>query len=85
MATTEQTVSEILEETIEALARFDTEKLRTLEERVMLVAGSGVSLHATRSLLERRSSLEQTLDRTGRNLGVVTRLCAGKGAERWER
>ncbi len=85
MTMSEQAVSQLLEGTIEALASFDLERLETLEARIRRLAISGVTLHATRSLLEQRNRLERTLEETGRNVQVVARLCAAKGAERWER
>ena len=85
MPQTEQTVAGVFEQTIEALSRFDLERLLTLEEKMLRLARSGACLHLSPSLLERRNQLERALDETRSNLGVLERLQARKGGEPWER
>jgi hypothetical protein len=85
MTQTEQTVGGVFEATIEALSRFDLDRLLTLEEKMLRLARSGARVHLSPSLLERRNQLGRTLDETRNNLEVLQRLHSRKGEDPWER
>lgn len=85
MATTEQTIANVLEGTVEALACFDLERLTSLEEGITQLMASGISIQPVSSLLEKKTRLKRTLEETRANLDVLERLCSGKDRERWER
>jgi hypothetical protein len=52
-------MSRLPEETIEALSRFDLERMLTLEERTMLLVRSGVPIGQRLSVLEKRNRPER--------------------------
>jgi hypothetical protein len=83
--TTEQTVSGVLEGTIEALTHFDLERLLSLEERMLMLVQSGSHIVPTPALIERQNRLRRTLDETQSNLRILTKLRSRKDCERWER
>ena len=85
MMQTEQTVAGVFEATIEALSHFDLERLLTLEEKVMTLAGSGGGFCISPSVLESRNRLARTLDETRSNLEVLQRLHSRRGEDSWER
>lgn len=78
------TIGATLEATIDALSRFDLERLLTLEERVTRLLHSETTVVITPALLERRDRLGRTLEQTQTNLGVLTRLRSRKEDGRWE-
>lgn len=85
MTQTERTVAGVFEATIEALSRFDLERLLTLEEKVLLLARSGARIPVSPSLLESRDRFGRALDETRSNLEVLQRLHSRKGGDPWER
>ena len=85
MATREQAIASVLEETIEALTCFDLERLVSFEEGMTRLMASGATIRPVASLLEKRTRLKRTLEETRANLDVLERLCSGKDRERWER
>lgn len=85
MTQTERTVAGVFETTIEALSRFDLERLLTLEEKVLLLARSEARIPVSPSLLESRNRLGRALDETRSNLEVLQRLHSRKGGDPWER
>ncbi|QNI35303.1 hypothetical protein [Edaphobacter albus] len=84
MATAEEAIAGVLEETIEALTSLDLERLILLEERTLQLVASGAEIHPTFSLLEKRAVLKYTLEETRTNLDALERLRSGKEQERWE-
>ena len=85
MISTKQTVDDLLEGTIEALLRFDLERLLSLEERMILLASSGASVIPTPALLEKWNRLKRTLDGTQCNLEILTGLHSRKECGTWDR
>lgn len=85
MTQTEQMVAGVFDATLEALSRFDLDRLLTLEERVLQLARSGERIAISPSLLESRNRLGRALDETESNLAVLQRLHSRKGGDPWER
>jgi hypothetical protein len=85
MTTTEQSVATLLDETIAALSELDSERLLSLEEKMLLLAKSGVTSSSIASLLERQKVLGRVLEATRSNLEGFARLHERNGADRWVR
>jgi len=84
VTTRERAITAVIDETIEALSVFDYERLLSLEQRIMLLAKSGM-IHRTSSLLDRQTLLKRMLNETGDNLAILTRLHSGNGNHTWAR
>jgi hypothetical protein len=85
MTTTEQSVATLLDETIAALSELDSERLLSLEEKMLVLAKSGVTGSSIASLLERQKVLGRVLEATRSNLEGFARLHQRNEADRWVR
>ena len=86
MTIADQSVANVLDETIAALSSLDHARLLSLEERIILLAKSGaINKDAMPSLLKRHSLLKRLLDETQANLAFLTRLHSGDGSNTWAR
>lgn len=81
----DQTVNEILDQTVQALAVMDLNKLQTLEQRAAAVAESNVvfSRDALVSLLAKKRILELVLQSCESNLDTLWRLHKRNAGDRW--
>ncbi|WP_263365862.1 hypothetical protein [Edaphobacter bradus] len=77
----------LLDETIEALVRLDSDALLALEQKVSAHSSAPLSLSAetTRSLLRKKRLLGQLLEDTSANLALLSRLHASKEETPWAR
>jgi hypothetical protein len=85
MTTTEQSVATLLDETIAALSELDSERLLSLEEKMLVLAKSAVTGSSIASLLERQKVLGRVLEATRSNLEGFARLHQRNEADRWVR
>ena len=85
MTTTEQSVAALLDETIAALSEFDLERLLSLEEKMLLLANSGITGGSIPSLVERQQILGRLLEATQSNVAGLVRLHQRNGADAWVR
>jgi hypothetical protein len=80
-----RTLVDILEETADALSRFDLEKLNRLEQRIVLLAESNTKF-ARDSIgvtLQRKRQLEIILKNCQINLDALNRLHARNMRNQW--
>jgi len=81
----DQILIDILDETVEALSKFDLEKLTALEQRIVLLAESNANL-ATESIghaLPKKRQLQILLQNSRVNLDALTRLHARNMRNQW--
>lgn len=78
-------VEATLRETIRALSVLDSERLQSLEERMMMLMKSGSNAEPMTSLFEAKSTLKRLLEQTENNLSILYRLHGGNGTDSWER
>jgi hypothetical protein len=83
--TIDQTLSEVLDETIEALTNLDSAKLHTLEQRIIALADDKVNYDgdSISSVLPKRRQLEIILQNFQVNLDALTRLYARNMRNQW--
>jgi hypothetical protein len=74
-----------LRETIRALSVLDSERLQSLEKRMMLLGKSGSIAEPMTSLLEAKKALKRLLEQTEDNLSILYRLHGGNGTDSWAR
>jgi hypothetical protein len=81
----DQTLVDILDETVEALSRFDSTKLHHLERRIVMFAESQANHGelSVRLLLSKKQALEIMLQNCQINLGVLARLHARNMRNQW--
>ena len=77
----------LLDETINALVRLDSEALLALEQQASAISSSPLALSAemTRTLLRKKSLLAHLLEDTASNLDLLRRLRAAKDSSPWAR
>ena len=81
----DQILIDILDETVEALSKFDLEKLTALEQQIVLLAESNANL-ATESIghaLPKKRQLQILLQNCRVNLDALTRLHARNMRNQW--
>lgn len=85
--TTGQTVARVLDETIDALATLDLDKLCGLEERATALAQSRLAADDTaiHSIQAKKRVLEQLLRRSESNLSTLCRLHERNTGDAWVR
>ena len=83
--TIDQTLSEVLDETIEALTNLDSAKLHALEQRIIVLADAKVNYDrdSMSSVLPKRRKLEIILQSFQINLDALTRLYARNMRNQW--
>lgn len=80
-----QEVESTLRETIVALSVLDSERLQSLEERMILLRKSGSIAEPMTSLFEAKNTLKRLLEQTENNLFILYRLHGGNGTDSWAR
>jgi hypothetical protein len=82
---TDQAVGEILDQTIQALAFLDLNKLQILEQRIAAVAESNVVFNqdAIASLQAKKRTLELVLQSCESNLDTLRRLHKRNVRDQW--
>jgi hypothetical protein len=83
--TIDQTLSEVLDETIEALTNLESAKLHALEQRIISLADAKVNYDrdSISSVLSKRRQLEIILQNFQVNLDALTRLHARNMRNQW--
>jgi hypothetical protein len=80
----EQTVTEVLDEAIQALTALDLTKLKSLEERIATLAGSSrVSSENIGKILEKKRLLALILQNCRSNLNALDRLHGRNTRDQW--
>jgi hypothetical protein len=81
----DQTLVDILDETVEALSNLDLEKLNALERRIVLLAESNANFErdSIGLLLPKKRQLEIMLQNCQANLDALTRLHARNMRNQW--
>lgn len=86
MTIADQSLANLLDETIGALSSFDYERLLSLEERIILLAKSEViNKDAMSALIQRHSLLKRMLNETQANFALFTRLRSRDENSKWAR
>jgi hypothetical protein len=81
----DQTLANILDETIIALSNLDSDRLQILEKQIVVLSNSTLKYttdHAG-SILQKKQSLETFLQNCATNLGVLKRLHAKNMRNQW--
>jgi hypothetical protein len=84
MHSVEQTVTSIMDETIEALSRLDYEHLQSLDERIQFLGDCDTLAVISPALLEKRQTLQYLLSETHNALKVLDCLHSGSKGGSWE-
>ena len=81
----DQTLVDILDETVEALSNLDLEKLNALEQQIVLLAESNVNFakDSIGLVLPKKRQLEIVLQNCQVNLDALTRLHARNMRNQW--
>ena len=81
----DQTLVDILNETVEALSNLDLEKLNALEQQIVLLAESNVNFakDSIGLVLAKKRQLEIVLQNCQINLDALTRLHARNMRNQW--
>jgi primosomal protein N'' len=81
----DRTLVDILEETADALSKFDLEKLNALEQRIVLLAESNTKFARDDIgvALQRKRQLEIILKNCQKNLDALNRLHARNMRNQW--
>jgi hypothetical protein len=81
----DQTLVDILNETVEALSNLDLEKLNALEQQIVLLAESNVNFakDSIGLVLPKKRQLEIVLQNCQINLDALTRLHARNMRNQW--
>lgn len=84
--TIEQTLGDILDETVEAFSHLDSTRLHSLEQRMVVIAASNVKFEssgAATRILQKHRQLEIVLQNSQANLDALTRLHARNMRNQW--
>lgn len=83
--TSDQTLAELLDDTIKALSKLDSTKLHALEQRIIALAESNVNYHrdSIGSVLRKKRQLEIILQNFQVNLDALMRLHARNMRNQW--
>lgn len=83
--TTDQTLAEVLDETIKALSNLDSAKLHALEQRIVGLVRSNVKYDrdGIELVLQKKRMLEIILQNFQVNLDTLTRLHARNTRDQW--
>lgn len=83
--TTDQTLAEVLDETIKALSNLDSAKLHALEQRIVALVRSNVKCDrdGIELVLQKKRMLEIILQNFQVNLDTLTRLHARNTRDQW--
>jgi hypothetical protein len=83
--TTSKAVTDVLDETIRALAVLDLERIRILEERIEFLAQSGLVSNEVglSAILAKKRVLELVLQSSASNLNTLNRLHGRDTRDRW--
>ena len=82
----EQAITDVLDETIRALAHLDLDALKAVEERVTVLSQSMLIADEAciASILRKRHVLELVLHHSESNLNALQRLYGRNTRDRWE-
>jgi len=82
----EQTLGDILDETVEAFSNLDSARLHSLEQRMVVMAASNVKLRGDEAairILQKHRQLEIVLQNSQVNLEALTRLHVRNTRNQW--
>jgi len=79
----DQILIDILDETVEALSKFDLEKLTALEQQIVLLAESNLATESIGHALPKKRQLQILLQNCRVNLDALTRLHARNMRNQW--
>ncbi len=83
--TTEQEVSDVLDETIQAFTQLDLHSLQALERRISILTESGISSRgdSLNLILAKQHLLQLLLQSCEANLDILNRLHGRNTREQW--
>jgi len=82
----EQTLGDILDETVEAFSNLDSARLHSLEQRMVVMAASNVKFRGDEAairILQKHRQLEIVLQNSQVNLEALTRLHVRNTRNQW--